>query len=229
MIERLFMKKKENLSVDNLKQSANNFTRYISKQDIAEIRGATDGKAVGNYLENAFKEYLKGKFNSTNWGNSAKGIDLPTINTDIKFTSYRQPQSSLPFKSTAQKVFGLGYNLIVFVYHKDDDQEHNIQFPSATFIEESRTADFTLTRTIINAVEDDANKEDIYAIMKDRGLPGDDIVYGNIVNRIIDDHEMPNLGYITISNALQWRAQYSHAIEAADEGNVDGVEKLNAE
>jgi type-2 restriction enzyme nspV len=34
-------------------------------------------------------------------GNSAKGIDLPgeNINTDIKVTSVKQPQSSCSFKS----------------------------------------------------------------------------------------------------------------------------------
>ena len=39
---------------------------------------------------------------------SAKGIDLPSveINTDIKVTSIKQPQSSCPFKDAKQKIFG---------------------------------------------------------------------------------------------------------------------------
>jgi len=40
---------------------------------------------------------------------------------DIKVTSIRQPQSSCPFKSARQKIYGLGYSLIVFVYDKKDD------------------------------------------------------------------------------------------------------------
>lgn len=49
-------------------------------------------------------------------GNSASGIDLPGLGVDIKVTSIKQPQSSCPFKSATQKVYGLGYGLLVFVY-----------------------------------------------------------------------------------------------------------------
>jgi hypothetical protein len=31
-------------------------------------------------------------------GNSARGIDLPSVETDIKATSIAQPQSSCPFQ-----------------------------------------------------------------------------------------------------------------------------------
>ena len=48
-------------------------------------------------------------------GNSASGIDLPELEVDIKTTSINQPQSSCPFKSARQKIYGLGYNLLVFV------------------------------------------------------------------------------------------------------------------
>lgn len=54
-------------------------------------------------------------------GNSASGIDLPELNVDIKVTSIVQPQSSCPFKSARQKIFGLGYSLLVFVYSKTDE------------------------------------------------------------------------------------------------------------
>jgi len=50
--------------------------------------------------------------------NSAKGIDFPEIDVDIKVTSFKQPQSSCPFRSARQKIFGLGYSLLVFVYEK---------------------------------------------------------------------------------------------------------------
>ena len=36
----------------------------------------------------------------------------------------------------------------------------------------------------------------------------------------------PNLGYLTISNALQWRLQYNRAISTAIKGTVEGVENL---
>ena len=49
---------------------------------------------------------------------SARGIDFPELLIDMKVTSIRQPQSSCPFKSAKQKIFGLGYSLIIFVYEK---------------------------------------------------------------------------------------------------------------
>ena len=84
--------------------------------------GVTDGKAVGTYVEHAFQNYLNERYEMS-VGSSALGIDLPSVNTDIKTTSIVQPQSSCPFKSARQKIFGLGYNLLVFVYKKEDNQQ----------------------------------------------------------------------------------------------------------
>src|SRR6266478_39893 len=80
----------------------------------------TDGKALGTYLEHKFVAHLMEKYSFAG-GNSASGIDIPSINVDIKVTSIRQPQSSGPFKSARQKIYGLGYSLIVFVYDKSDE------------------------------------------------------------------------------------------------------------
>ncbi|WP_293160815.1 hypothetical protein [Okeania sp. SIO2C9] len=38
--------------------------------------------------------------------------------------------------------------------------------------------------------------------------------------------EPPQQGYITISNALQWRLQYRRIIEQAEIGNIAGVENI---
>ena len=48
---------------------------------------------------------------------------MPELGVDIKTTSIIQPQSSCPFKSARQKIFGLGYSLLVFVYKKEDNQQ----------------------------------------------------------------------------------------------------------
>lgn len=74
---------------------------------------------MGTYVEHKFQEYLNSKYEFT-VGSSAKGIDLSDsfINTDIKVTSIKQPQSSCPFKNTNQKIFGLGYNLLVLCIKK---------------------------------------------------------------------------------------------------------------
>ncbi|MDR0526628.1 MAG: hypothetical protein LBG79_02240, partial [Spirochaetaceae bacterium] len=103
------------LTINFLKDEAKKFSIIESCHDEPSVFGSTDGKAVGTYLEHKFQGYLEKSYTFVK-GNSASGIDFPgeTINTDIKVTSITQPQSSCPFKSARQKIYGLGYNLLVF-------------------------------------------------------------------------------------------------------------------
>ncbi|WP_246844314.1 hypothetical protein [Hydrocoleum sp. CS-953] len=55
-------------------------------------------------------------------------------------------------------------------------------------------------------------------------LPLDEIGREVLAERII--RQPPQQGYITISNALQWRLQYRRIIEQAVIGNVIGVENI---
>ena len=155
-------------------------------------------------------------------GNSAKGIDLPgsDILTDIKVTSITQPQSSCPFRNARQKIFGLGYNLLVFVYEKTDTQTQCfLHFTHCALIEKERTSDYTITRRLREMVQDGANKEDVIGYLQDKNVPGDEIVYNDLAEEILS--HVPVQGYLTISNALQWRLQYSRVI--ALDNTVDGV------
>lgn len=182
-----------------------------------ELYGVTDGKAVGTYVEHKLKEFLLSEFDFTN-GNSASGIDLPDswINTDIKVTSIKQPQSSCPFKSARQKIYGLGYNLLVLVYEKIDDLNGGLlKFLNITFVEADRTADYSTTFHIRDILENGGNKEDLIAFFYDRNIPGDDIVYDNLAEELLA--KKPDQGYLTISNALQWRLQYSRVISSKNE------------
>jgi len=103
------------LTIESLIQEAKQFCEEQTQLNHTELIGITDGKAVGTYVEHKFKEHLNEKYEVV-IGNSASGIDLPSpdINTDIKVTSIRQPQSSCPYASSRQKIYGLGYNLLVY-------------------------------------------------------------------------------------------------------------------
>lgn len=105
---------KPSLTIEKLVAEAKIFCETTSS--IPELFGVTDGKAVGTIIEHKFKRHLTEVYEVAS-GNSASGIDLPgaEIQTDIKVTSIKQPQSSCPFKDAKQKIFGLGYNLLVFV------------------------------------------------------------------------------------------------------------------
>jgi len=137
---------KQKLTIKNLITLAKEFCEQESKTPNSELFGVTDGKAVGTHIEHKFKNFLLSKYD-LQVGGSASGIDLPStdINTDIKVTSIGKPQSSCPFKNAQQKIFGLGYNLLVFVYDKQDDAKTKtalLDFVSCSFIEKERTADY---------------------------------------------------------------------------------------
>mgnify|MGYP004514528751 CR=1 FL=1 len=209
------------LTINKLIQAARHFCETESGENHVELIGITDGKAVGTYVEHRFQRFLQSQY-SVEVGNSAKGIDLPgaDIQTDIKVTSITQPQSSCPFKNASQKIFGLGYNLLVFVYDKQDmDNICTLRFTHCTFIAKERTGDFTITKRLREMVGDGANKEDIIGLLQDRSVPGDEIVYNDLADEILA--HPPKQGYLTISNALQWRLQYTRVI--ALDNRVEGV------
>ena len=83
------------LNKESLIKSALEFCKQESKKQRAELYSVTDGKAVGTFVEHLFQDYLFQRYDTT-IGSSANGLDLPDVNTDIKVTSIKQPQSSCP-------------------------------------------------------------------------------------------------------------------------------------
>lgn len=218
------MKKK--LTIKKLIEEAYNFCEAESKHDNKELYGVTDGKAVGTHIEHKFEKHLDDKYKLT-IGSSASGIDLPSddIQTDIKVTSIRQPQSSCPFKDAKQKIYGLGYNLLVFVYDKTDDPKSktaNLNFVSCSFIERERTADYTTTFRLREMLMDKANEADIIAYLQDKNIPADEITLSQLAKQILKSP--PVQGYLTISNALQWRLQYQRIVDLSED--VKGITKI---
>lgn len=212
------------LTISALLTEAAAFATQESTHAEPSLFGVTDGKAVGTYLEQKFRRYVETRYQILA-GNSAKGIDFPDINVDIKVTSVRQPQSSCPYKSARQKIFGLGYSLLVFVYDKKDDGDlraAKLQILHTVFLDAAATGDFTMTVRLREMVNDGANREDIVAFLMDKNLPVDDIEAAQIADEVL--RAPPNQGYLTISNALQWRLQYGRAIDVA--GSVAGVTRL---
>lgn len=212
------------LTINYLCSEAAKFTEIESLYDEPALYGVTDGKAIGTYVEHKFKTYLSENYNYQ-LGNSASGIDFPALEVDIKVTSIRQPQSSCPFKSANQKVFGLGYHLLIFVYSKYDNSDNRtgrLEIQHTIFVDKSRTADFQTTKGITDILSREGNKDDIIAFIMDRNLPVDEIGANQLAERILESP--PDQGYLTISNALQWRLQYSRVIQQA--GSVLGIIKV---
>ena len=215
---------KTKLTVEMIVHEAKDFALRESGHCERSLFGVTDGKAVGTYLEHKFQDLLLEKYTYAK-GSSAKGIDFPTLDLDIKVTSIRQPQSSCPFKSARQKVYGLEYSLLVFVYDKKDDRKSRtatLDINHVVFVEAKRTADYQTTTGILKILDNSGNADDLVAFMSERFLPLDDIQARQLADEILE--KRPDVGYLTISNALQWRLQYSRAIGHA--GKVDGVNRI---
>ena len=213
------------LTLSLLQSEAAEFAQWQSGHPIPSLFGTTDGKAVGTHLEHQFQARLERKY-AYHRGNSAKGIDFPALDVDIKVTSIRQPQSSCPFRSARQKIYGLGYSLIVFAYDKRDDTKARaarLDIKHTVFVDKARTADFQTTSGLRRLIENKANLDDILAFFEERLLPVADTEAATLADEVL--RSPPEIGYLTISNALQWRLQYSRVIEQA--GAVEGITRLN--
>jgi hypothetical protein len=215
---------KPKLTTIILQQEANKIASKESSHWEKALYGVTDGKAVGTYFEHKFRSYLKENYTFVE-GTSAQGIDFPKLNVDMKVTSIRQPQSSCPYKSARQKIFGLGYSLLIFVYEKKDNQSKhagNLDIRHVIFIDSQRTGDYQMTRVIKQTIENEGSIDDIIAIINDRNLQVDEIQANEIAQEVLK--KPPEQGYLTISNALQWRLQYSRVIQQA--GIVEGIVRV---
>lgn len=212
------------LTVELLQKEASSFAKAESKHAEKSLFGVTDGKAVGTYLEHKFQTVLQNRY-TYGRGNSAKGIDFPELGVDIKVTSIRQPQSSCPFKSARQKIYGLGYSLLVFVYDKRDDEKTRtgrLDIQHTIFVRKERTADYQTTSGLRRLIENKANRDDILAFFQERMLPVDEVEAESLADEVL--RSPPEVGYLTVSNALQWRLQYGRVIEQA--GKVGGILRL---
>jgi len=222
MMSQLMMKPR--LTLEMLKEAARKFAEVESAHQEPSLFGITDGKTVGTYVEQKFRKYLRKQYDFEE-GSAASGIDFPELGVDVKVTNTDQPQSSCPFQSARQKIYGLGYSLLIFIYDKTDDYQRslsNLSIQHVIFVSKERTADFQTTTGLRRIIDNGGNMDDILAFIEDRRLPVDEIGALELAKEILANP--PEIGYLTISNALQWRLQYSRVIEKA--GAVSGIERL---
>ena len=216
------MPKLKPLSIEMLQREASSFAKSQSKHAEPSLFGVTDGKAVGTYLEHKFQTHLHSRY-IYGRGNSAKGIDFPELGVDIKVTSVRQPQSSCPFKSARQKIYGLGYALLVFVYDKRDDEKTRtgrLDMQHTIFVQKEQTADFQTTSGLRRLVENKANRDDILAFFEDRFMPFEKPEDIRLAEKVL--RQPPAVG--SLGQATKRPSPFDRAIECADK--VAGVHRL---
>ena len=119
----------------------------------------------------------------------------------------------------------MGYSLLVFVYEKIDNNENKtgrLNIKHTIFVESLRTGDFQMTSGLRKLLDNQGNLDDIIAYFDKRFLPADDIQARMLAKEVLSNP--PEIGYLTISNALQWRLQYSRVIEQA--GTIPGISRV---
>jgi hypothetical protein len=213
---------KPKLTISQLRQEARLFAEIESNHDEPILFGVDDGKTIGTHFEQKFITTLLEKYEVAR-SSSAYGIDLPELEVDIKVTSVNKPQSSCPFRTVRQKIFGLGYSLLIFVYSKSDNQAKQtarLNFNDVVFLSREKTADFQMTRTINQILQNEPNVDDLIGLMRDRNLMIDDIEAFEIANELMEKKIIEE-GYLTISNAYQWRLSFTRVINKA--GEIEGI------
>ena len=212
------------LTVETLREAAAALSGLESGRPERELFGVTDGKRIGTYFERKFGAYLTERY-EYDVGNAAHGIDFPGLHVDMKVTSINQPQSSCPFRVARQKIYGLGYSLLVFVYDKQDDQNARtgqLDILHVIFVDAPLTGDYQTTTGVRRILANEGNVDDLIAFLYEHKLPLDDIQMNLMAEELMENP--PDVGYLTISNALQWRLQYRRVIDQA--GQVAGIHRV---
>jgi restriction system protein len=93
-------------------------------------------------------------------------------------------------------------------------------------VTKEHTGDYQTTYGVREILRRNGNKDDVIAFLMERNLPLDEIGREALADQVL--REPPEPGYLTISNALQWRLQYRRVIDLASSSSAEGVEDLLA-
>ncbi len=74
----------------------------------------------------------------------------------------------------------------------------------------------------MNIIANNGNADDIFAFLIDHQIPSDEVTLMNMAEDILKNP--PKIGYLTISNALQWRLQYRRIVNLTE--TVDGITQI---
>jgi len=106
-----------------------------------------------------------------------------------------------------------------FVYAKlDQAGECTVDFTAVRYIPSRLAADYQATRGLRRLIlEEDGNADDVFAFLVDKNIPADETSLFEYAEWLVE--HPPEQGYVTISNALQWRLQYGRIVA----GGIAGI------
>ena len=130
--------------------------------------------------------------------------------------------SEEPSASAARSCSGIIESMVHSTSSSDATLFFMSFFLSCTYIDASRTADYQTTTGLNNIINNKGNADDIYAFLADHNIPADEVTLYQLAEEIIKNP--PRIGYLTISNALQWRLQYKRIVSL--EENIPGITRI---
>ena len=211
-------KKKRKLTNDILISEAKTFCLREATYDNPELYVISDNATTNHYIKRKFFEHLNELYNFDY--QTDKGISFPEkdINTNILVVSKEKPESMCVFKNAMQKIYGLGFNVILFIYEKEDNHDQKasrISFKKCAFIEKERTADYDITFQLIQMIENDAQKDDIIGFLMDHNMPADELKLNHIAEQILINP--PKQGYFGICYPMKWELKFGKFLDLKEQ------------
>lgn len=199
------------------------FCEFVNNKDIPE-EDTTTSKKIGTYFENELRDWMESQRGIESDGSIAEDEDIPELNLDVKATSESQPQSSIPMKYPLERITGMQYDVLVFIYKKDRSVYGNkIDVVNCSYIPKERTGDHRKSEKARELIHKYKNEDISRDILKSRieeltGLShfeGIELVTEEQLDDMIQNP--PKKGAMTVSAAAQWRPSYNQMTKS-DEG-----------
>ena len=198
----------DELNLRNYFDTVEEFCADIESRTVPTDESDTS-KRIGTYFEEELRVWFEEKHGLVSEGSVAKGIDLPAFNLDVKTTSNRQPQSSSPFDDPGERITGVDYNILLFVYDKQSVEDGN-QFGivSCVYIPKERASDYRKSENASKLVADYREGKLSESELREQleELTGIGAISDDKFEEIKENP--PEKGAITMTPAVQWRFNY---------------------
>lgn len=203
----------DELDLRNYFDTVEAFCADIETRTVPENKSGTS-KQIGTYFEKELRNWFEEKHGLVSEGSVAEDLDLPAFNLDVKTTSNRQPQSSSTFDDPGERIIGVDYNILLFVYDKQSvDGGNQFNIVSCAYIPKERASDYRKSENAKKLVADyregKLSESELREQLED--LTGIGAISDEKFEEIKENP--PEKGAITITPAMQWRFNYNKMVK----------------
>lgn len=152
-------------------------------------------------------------------------ITFPDIKVDVKFINDLLNDSYHMMLSPTQMFYGMGYDVLLFVYHQQSDFAAGtawLNIQKAVWAEDYRTADWLSTVSLLKCLSEKSDMETLLSFFESMHFP----IHPGEVWKLAEyaPKNPPKQGYASISRAMKSHVRWGKVIREA--GKVDGILRL---